>query len=95
MNNRSGAKRTYRPRFCACGAEAIYAVQVLARTVGRGQSRATRKIKLGKAAILCGQCSRNANAFIEELGHSSLDALDQVRRPGPIQGAPLFDQAEA
>ena len=86
--------RRYSARYCACGAQAIYAVQVLARTLGPGQSKGTRRMKLGKPSILCAQCARNVNAFIGELGCSSLDALDQVRRPGPIQGAPLFDRAE-
>lgn len=95
MDNRPGAKRPYQPRACACGAEAIYAVQVMARTLGRGQSKANRKIKLGTAAILCGQCSRDVNTFIEALGRSGVGALDQVRRPRPIEGAPLFDQTEA
>jgi hypothetical protein len=98
MNNRSGAKRPYVPRACACGSEALYAVQVLVRTIGRGQSKANRKIKLGEATILCGKCGRNADAFIEKLSHSSIAALDKVRRmrrSKPAPDAPLFDQAEA
>jgi hypothetical protein len=98
MNNRSGAKRPYVPRACACGAEALYAVQVMVRTIGRGQSKANRRIKLGKATILCGKCTRNADAFIEKLSDSSMAALDQVRRlrrSQPAPDAPLFNQAEA
>jgi hypothetical protein len=76
-------RRSYIARHCTCGAEASYAVQVLARTIGRGQSKGGRKIKLGRTVILCAECSRNATAFIEDLGRSSLEVLDQVRRPGP------------
>ena len=97
MKTKSGTRpmRRYSSRFCACGAQAIYAVQVLARTLGPGQSGQNRKIKLGKPSILCAECSRNANTFLEQLGNSSLDALDQVRRPLPIQDIPLFDRTEA
>jgi hypothetical protein len=96
MKNTSGRRRPpYVARFCSCGSPALYAVQVLVRTVGQGQSKANRKIKLGRTAILCAECSRNASKFIDELGRSSVEALDQVRRPARIQGTPLFDQAEA
>ena len=93
-SSRGRRGRPYIARYCSCGAEALYAVQVLARNVGPG-SGATRKIKPGRVALLCGQCSRNVNAFIEDLGSSSVEALNRVRRPGRIQGTPLFDQAEA
>lgn len=97
MKTKSGAKRPrfYRPRVCACGADATYAVQVLARTIGPGQSMANRRIKLGKSTLLCDRCSRDAGEFIEDLGRLGIDTLDQVRRPRPVQGSPLFDQAEA
>lgn len=90
MQNLRCAGRSYRPRYCSCGAEAFYVVQVSARTLGPG-SRANRKVRLGKAAILCGECSRNLNAFVGELESSTLEALDQVRQPQKIQGNPLFD----
>lgn len=96
MNNRSGAKRHYRPRACACGADAIYAVHVLARTIGPGQSTRNRKVKLSSSVILCGKCSHQVSAFVEDLGSLGIDALDQVRRPGPVHGSPsLFNETEA
>jgi hypothetical protein len=62
MKNQSAAARRGRPyvaRFCACGEEAIYAVQLVVRTLGPG-SRANRKAERGHTILLCGRCARDA-----------------------------------
>ena len=77
MNNRSAALRRGRPyaaRFCACGAEALYAVQVLVRTLGP-ESRANRKVKLGQTKLLCGKCLQGVPAFPDQLSDSAGDAI--------------------
>jgi len=66
--------RPYVARFCRCGAEAIFAVQVLVRTLGP-ESRAKRKIKLGKAQLLCGQCVHDVHAYTDQLSDLACDAI--------------------
>jgi hypothetical protein len=70
--------RRYSARYCSCGAQASYAVQVLARTLGPGQSKGTRQLKLGKTAFLCGNCSRDAKIFVAQLSDSGSDALERI-----------------
>jgi hypothetical protein len=70
--------RRYSARYCACGKQASYAVQVLARTLGPGQSKGTRQLRLGKTAFLCANCSRDAKAFVAQLGDSGSDAIEQI-----------------
>ncbi len=70
--------RRYSARYCACGAQAIYAVQVLARTLGPGQSKDNRRLRLGKTGFVCGRCSADAKAFVTQLGDSGTDAIQQI-----------------
>lgn len=80
MNNRSvapGPGRPYVARFCTCGAEANYAVQVEVRTLGPG-SRANRKVRLGKTAVLCGVCVLDPHAYTDQLNDSARDAARRV-----------------
>lgn len=82
-----------RTRSCACGAKATYAVQVMARTIGPGQSGENRRIRLGKTSLLCGQCSLDVTVFSKELGESGYDAIDRINQAAkdPVNvGLPLF-----
>lgn len=50
--------KSYQPRPCVvCGQEAAFAVNVMSRTVGVGQTRKKRKLKLGKTQLFCGECA--------------------------------------
>ena len=69
-----------RVRACACGAKATYAVQVMARTIGPGQSGENRRIRLGKTSVLCDQCSREVTVFAKQLGESVYDAIDRINQ---------------
>jgi hypothetical protein len=91
--------RRYSIRYCACGAQASYAVQVLARTIGPGQSKENRQIRLGSTADLCSRCALDAKAFVNQLGDSGFDALGQIssgarkqriRKEALNPGLPLF-----
>jgi hypothetical protein len=94
--NRSGANNQYTPRYCSCGAIAGYAVQVLARTIGKGQGQRTRKMKLSTTRLLCAECSLKIPHLEGELGVAGFEALKFVRRPPQtIPGASLFEQVEA
>lgn len=70
--------RRYSARYCSCGSQASYAVAVLARTLGPGQSKGTRKLRLGKTAFLCAECSRDAKILVPQLGDSGSDALERI-----------------
>ena len=75
-----GRGRPYTPRPCiSCKSEASIAVQVLGRTVGLGQGRSKRQVKLSTTVLLCDVCSSRPSTFIERLSAAANDALDHVR----------------
>ena len=85
------AGRPYKARFCFCGNEAGYAVQILWRTIGRGQRVGVRKIKLGGSVILCERCSRQFDLYARELEKTSVDTATAVRRRRSDPQPELFD----
>jgi hypothetical protein len=90
-----GFVNVYHPRPCkVCGNEAAYAVNVMARTVGRGQGRRTRKLKLGVTVLLCESCARSDNR-LDHLDESAVDSFSHVLRPSIPNGPGLFEQAGA
>jgi hypothetical protein len=93
--NKPGQGRPYIKRFCSCGAEASLAVQVLVRTVGRGQYGNNRTVKMGGVNLLCERCSRAAVVHESRIAEASLEVTSSVTTRPPDSGLSLFDQAEA
>lgn len=96
-HNRPGGGRPFVARQCvACGSEATYAVHVLTRTIGRGQTRARRAIKTSGGVVFCDGCARGLKARIGELADVAHDAITHVMRKQVRPAGPsLFDQATA
>ena len=86
------AGRPYEARFCTCGTEAGYAVQVLWRTIGRGQKVGVRKMKLGRTIILCEKCSREFDLYAPQLERTSTETVTAVRRRRTDPQPQLFDE---
>lgn len=86
--------RPYVVRYCACGGEALYVVQVLGRTVGKGQGRRTRKIKLGESIVICEQCARRfgETEHVCSLTDTTEEVLKIIRRQRVGLGPSLFEQ---
>lgn len=97
QKNRPGGGRPAEARPCVvCQGDAIYAAHVLTRTIGPGQGRATRKMKMSPSVLFCGRCARQVKTFIAELSDAAQDAMGHVIRKQVRPSAPgLFDQAEA
>jgi hypothetical protein len=88
--------RPYIHHLCKfCGNQATLAFQVLSRTVGIGQGRHTRKIKLSTTVHICESCSRSRSVFSEPLIDAAKESLSFVRSRYQHVGPGLFDQAEA
>jgi hypothetical protein len=88
--------KVYMPRQCAlCNNEAAYALQVLGRTVGVGQSRKQRKMKLSGCFLLCEQCASDLDRYEQRVGWAAKESLKHVRRRLASTSSPLFDGVEA
>jgi hypothetical protein len=75
-------KNVYQPRPCkVCGREAQYAVNVMSRTVGIGQTRTKRKMKLGSTQLLCDECSSDVEKITGPITIAALASLREVFRP--------------
>lgn len=74
--------RPYVPHFCTCGGEALYVVQVVGRTVGKGQGRRTRRMKMGVCIKMCEQCARRFSQtnHVGSLADSTDEVLKEIRR---------------
>ena len=70
--------RRYSARYCACGKQASCVIQALARTLGPGQSRFRRSLKLGVPVMLCADCARDAKAFVAQLQESGSAAIARI-----------------
>jgi hypothetical protein len=70
--------RRYSARYCACGKQASCVIQALARTLGPGQSKFRRSLKVGVPVMLCASCARNATAFAGQLRDSGSAALERI-----------------
>ena len=72
-------------------------MQVLARTIGRGQYGRKRKIKLSPDGILlCERCSRLPETWADATCNDTSEVLLAVRRTRTtIPSAPLFERVEA
>jgi hypothetical protein len=97
VHNRPGAGRPFVSRQCStCESEATYAVHVLTRTIGRGQTRARRAIKTSGGVLFCDTCARGLKARIGELADVAHGAISHVmRKQNRPTGPTLFDQATA
>jgi hypothetical protein len=84
--------RDYVARRCVlCGSDAGYALQVLTRTVGLGQSRRNRKMKMGSTVLLCEGCAGDLKAYSDIVSTAAKESLTHVQRRRPNLSAPLFE----
>jgi hypothetical protein len=84
--------RPYVVRYCKCGNEACYAVHVVARSVGRGQNRDTRRIKMTEHFLLCNACARKRGTYTGELEESAHGLLGPwAKRPVTPATRGLFE----
>jgi hypothetical protein len=95
QQNKPGAGRPAKARPCsACGREAFYAVHILTRTIGRGQSRDKRAIKTSAGVLFCNSCGRDLKRKAGDLGDAAAGVMSHVlRNQARPEGPSLFDQA--
>lgn len=72
--------RPYTPRPCVgCKREASIAVQVMGRSVGLGQGRRTRQVKLSTTVLFCDLCAVNPTVVVKPLLNAAGESVGYVR----------------